>query len=201
MSLPLLSFLVLVLFPLPVALGQSGKVKVPLVTIQDRSVPLEQAIKSFTVQTGLAVDVAADLKGSTPLSLDLKQVPLWKALDAIAEQAGARVYLFRGEGRPALVKRAADARLFVSHDGIFRVALRRLTATSDFETGSRSTTATLEVAWDPRFLPVYMETKPRALVLHDATGKALPGQAAGSLWSSVDGRIAQAVDVSLPSPP
>ena len=77
--------------------------------------------------------------------------------------------------------------------------MRRLTATQDFETGTRGMVATLDVTWEPKFRPFYLETRPRNLVLHDAAGNPVAVSPAGSLLAPVDGKRAATADVSLPA--
>jgi hypothetical protein len=135
------------------------------------------------------------------LKLDLNAVPFWKALDQIAAGAGAQVQLYRGDGKIELVKRGKSARLPVYYHDAFRVALRKLATSQDFATGARGSTLTMEVAWDPSFEPLYLETRPHQLVLLDDSSKPVDLNPLGSLWTSVDGRRATSFEVPLPALP
>ena len=113
------------------------------------------------------------------VDLDLKQVPFWQALDAIAEKANSRVDLHARDGI-ALVKRPAGWKPPpTSHDGLFRSTLSAVTAKLDLETGARTYTAAVEVAWEPHLLPILLETRPQSLVVRDDAGRASPSVGSG----------------------
>src|SRR5262249_17994956 len=128
----------------------------------------------------------------------------WEALDAIAAAAGARLYFYRADGRIELVRKPKlekDEPQPVCRSGAFRVALRRLVALRDFETGARGYTASLEVAGEPGFLGFYLETRPQDLRMLDAGNNPVRLPALGSAWTAVDGRRALSIDVTLPALP
>src|SRR5262249_7169784 len=111
-------------------------------------------------------------------------------------------YLYQGDGKILLSRRAESAPPQpVSRDGLFRVALRRITSSHDYETGTKNCVATLDVAWEATFQPFYLETKPRDFVLLDAAGKAVPAPPIGSVWAAIDGRMAMPLELPLPALP
>jgi hypothetical protein len=171
------------------------------VTLQGEKIPLSTALDTLGRQTGEPVADRRD-EPDAPLSLDLKDATFWQALDAIADAAGARIDLHARDGRLALVKRlATEKKPPVSYDGLFRTTVRRVVAAHDFETGRDSYTASLEVAWEPHFLPFLLETRPHNLVVRDDKNNDLHSDNEGSSVAPVDGRIALAFDVPLPAAP
>jgi hypothetical protein len=187
--------------------GQEPEDKLPApvakkVTLPEKGMPLSAALRSFSDQT--RIPVRASLENDPILKLDMKGVPFWEALDRIAEAAGARVRIHGERGTIALV---GDVRFdktlpqYVSHSGIFRVALQRLSATLDFENGTAGYKALLEVAWEPDFLPYFLETRPESLVMHDAANAPVRLLAPGGTWEPVEGRKSFNVDLALPALP
>jgi hypothetical protein len=163
------------------------------VTLRVDDIPLSKAVAELAKQTGYAVErkTAKD----PPLNLDLRQATFWQALDAVAERAGARVALYRGDGRLALVD--GKAQKHVSHDGLFRTAVQRLVAVNDYETGTRHYTASLEVAWEPRLRPFLLETRPRSFLVDGER----PAEDGGSGQVAVDGKAAAVIDLRLQARP
>ncbi len=164
------------------------------VTLRGDDIPLSKALEEIVKQTGYAVERKTAKNPS--LRLDLQQRPFWQVLDTVAEQAGARVALYQGDGRVVLVDGGTEER-HISHDGLFRTAVKRLTAVNDFETGTRSYSATLEVAWEPRLRPFLLETRPRNFVVDDER----PTDSTGSGQIAVDGKTAAVIDLRLPNRP
>jgi hypothetical protein len=153
------------------------EVKPRTVTLQRDRVPLSEALKELTRQSGIAV---ADLtgKGNAPLALTLKGCSFWQALDRIAAAAGARVSLYSPKG-VALVEAVGgkQASASVSYHGLFRTSVRHLTAVRDLESGAHSCVAQLDLAWEPQFTAFLVETGPATVAFaRDAQGKVLRAQ-------------------------
>src|SRR5262249_61136023 len=79
------------------------------VTLQSDKRTLSQALTDLTKQTGIHLEALRDLPDQT-LHLDLKHVPFWQAVDAVAAAAKARVNLYPTSGRIALAKRGSNYR-------------------------------------------------------------------------------------------
>ncbi len=167
-------------------------------TLEATHVPLATALADLARQTS---ESASDLLGDPDpvVDLDLRQVPFWQALDAIAEKANARVDLHSRDG-VALVRRPAGWKPPpISHDGLFRTSLSAVAAKLDLETDAHTYTAAVKVAWESHLLPILLETRPQSLVVRDDSGRLLPATAAaGSSLAPVDGRISLPIDVTLP---
>jgi hypothetical protein len=89
----------------------------------------------------------------------------------------------------------------LSYDGPFRFALKRVSASHDVETKTSHYSATIEAAWEPGLLPLFLETRPQGLRVVDDKGNALTAPDAGSAVAPVDGRTSLTFDVALPALP
>jgi hypothetical protein len=161
-----------------VATEPSQEVKPRTVTLQRDRVPLSEALKELTRQSGVAV---ADLtgKGNVALSLTFKDQPFWQALDRIAAAAGARVSLYSPKG-VALVEAVGGkqtATPALSYHGSFRTSIRHLRVDRDLESGAHTCVAQLDLAWEPHFTAFLVETGPATVTFaRDAQGKVLRAQ-------------------------
>jgi hypothetical protein len=89
----------------------------------------------------------------------------------------------------------------VRYAGIFRCAIKRLGVERDLESGMHFCTLTLEVAWEPRYRPFYLEVIDVAVEFSaDAEGKRLQQKQAGKGYESVVGRVAHEVDLRVNAP-
>ncbi len=87
------------------------------------------------------------------------------------------------------------------YQGIFRITAKRITVTRDDDAGTHVCTATLEIAWEPRFEPLFLEVGPvRATFAADETGRELEAKLPGQGKESVAGRGSIEVDLRLPAP-
>jgi hypothetical protein len=170
-----------------------------LVTLRSDKVPLSKALAELARQTGVRVEDRRG-EGDPQITINLQGVPFWKALDALAQAAGASVYLYPRGGQVSLVKRTAHQPP-VSYDGFFRCSLKRVVELLDLETGADGCTVLLEVAWEPQLQPLLLETRPQNMRLLDDRGTAIPVPNDGSSLAPVDGRIALPSEVALPALP
>jgi hypothetical protein len=164
------------------------------------ALPLSKALDALAQQTGLRVE---DRLGKPGLTVRLNPHPFsfWQALDRIAEAAGARVDL-QPSGPIALVPPPPKwHRPLLSYDGPFRFALKGVRASLDLEGGASHYAASVQAAWEPSLLPLFLETRPQGLRLIDDKGNALSGPDAGSSVAPVDGRTSLTFDIALPSLP
>jgi hypothetical protein len=163
--------------------------------------PLSKVLAELARQTGVTVE---DRRGEadTPVSVDLKGVTFWRAVDEIAEAAGARLDLYAKDGKLALVKRPPDYRPPPSsYDGLFRLALKRVVTARDLESDGGTCTVTLEVAWPPDLRPLLLETQPQKVRLLGPDRKPVEVAAEGSSLAPVDRRPSFTFDVALPPLP
>jgi hypothetical protein len=169
------------------------------VTLKGNSLPLGRALAELTRQTGIAVHDRRGVKREPNVKLALDRATFWQAVDALAHQAGAGLSLYQPDGVLALVE--PPARLLpVSHDGLFRTAVKGLTLRRDLETGAHSGLVQLEVAWEPGFQPLLLEVKSyEATFARDARGHVLHVKQAGTGQRDAGGPAA-AVELPLPAP-
>ncbi len=173
-----------------------------LVSISEERITLRAALGQLAAQS--KITVLNNVGDDPELRLNLKRATFWEALDQIATAADAQVDLYQSNGGIALVRRGRDRnaplKAQVSHTGPFRVALRHLTAHNDFITGTRSSTALFELAWEPSVGVFSMQTQPQNLVMQDARGHPVETPS-GSKWITLEASRAFTFDVPLPSLP
>ncbi len=150
------------------------------ITLQNKSVPLSEALKELAKQTGITVmDKRRDRDADPRLDLDFNKTTFWEAVDDIATKADLRVYLYDRSGQVALMD-GPHQDLPVSHSGVFRIAVKRLTAVRDLDSEAHYWILNLEIAWEPRFQPLFLDTPMDDLVVQDAKGVTLKNLPTGS---------------------
>jgi hypothetical protein len=162
---------------------------------------LSKAIEAIEKQTGMSLqDLRVNNGGDPSLKLELKSATYWQALDSIAREADLNLALFQRGGTPGLADGPYREQL-VSYAGMFRVAVKRVTSVFDLELDARQTIVQLEIAWEPRFQPLFLQNQPENLSIQDDKGtelKAIENQGRGR--APVSNRFATTVDVPLESP-
>jgi hypothetical protein len=162
---------------------------------------LSEALRSLGESAGLRIEDRRD-QPDLKISVKPNSKQFWPSLDAIARASDSRVYLYPRDGRIALLKRDADyVEPPISYDGPFRIAVKRVSAARDLDTKASTYIASLEVAWEPRVQPFFLETRPQSLLVKDDKGNSLPVSTEGSAPAPVDGRISLVFDLPLPSLP
>jgi hypothetical protein len=121
------------------------------VRLPDLQTTLGEACAELTRQTGAKFSLErAD--PTTPIRLTKHDWTFWQAVQALADQANARVVV--NAEAISLIATPADAPpLPVSLAGAFRVSVRQALARRDFDTASHTLEVTLEVACEPKFRP------------------------------------------------
>ncbi len=169
------------------------------VTLTVDKAMLSTVLADLSRQTGVTI---ADKRGGPDeaITLNLKDIPYWQAIDAVANAAGARIDINPRDGHVSLLKRnEKEPSPQISRDGLFRAAIKRISAHHDFDTGGSSYTAMVEIAWEPRLLPLFLETSPRGFKVADSNGKELPTRQEGSTLAPVDGRASFVLELPLPA--
>jgi hypothetical protein len=170
-----------------------------LFTFQGNDVLLTQALSELSKQTGNQVEDRRQAKEDVKIKLDLKQVTFWQALDAIAKAADARVSLYERDGKIALVEGPHQA-IPISYSGLFRTSFKRIDTSLILEGDMHVCIIYLEVAWEPRFRPLFMETKPDSLEIQDDKGRAVEIPEGGRGPAAVGQRAATEVQVRVRAP-
>jgi hypothetical protein len=140
------------------------------VVLQEKGISLSKALAELTRQTGNKVEDRRENKADDPeLKLDLNKVSFWQALDAIAKEADVKVSLYERDGVLAVVN-GPHVVPVASYNGMFRVIVKRLVAVQDFEGDNHFCNTQLELSWEPRFQPLFLEVKPESLTVQDEKG-------------------------------
>lgn len=170
------------------------------VTLQNKSIPLSHALEQLRKQTEIEIVDRREMRMDDPeLKLDLARVPFWQALDAIAREADLRVSLYDREGKIALMDGPHKAQP-VSYSGMFRIMVKRITIVHDLESEARYCQINLQVAWEPRFHPLFMQNKPDNLICKDDKGNSLTEPDTGAGRNPMIGRLFTEVQVTTEAP-
>jgi hypothetical protein len=179
------------------ALQGENALKPKMITIQG-AYSLDKALAEIGKQTGNVVEDRRMNKTEVRLGIDLSNISFWEALDRIARDSDTRLDLYQKDGVLALVDGPYREQA-VSYSGIFRTVVRRITAHLDLDSDTAFYEATVEVTWEPRFRPFFVEPRPDSLVVKDDKNHDLEGAPpGGSGRVPVDGRTA-VVDLRLPA--
>lgn len=198
----------LLLLALPVtgafAERDAGPAKPPPVkhfTLRQEKVLLSRALDELARQTGVRVEDTRGLPDAT-LSVEADRLTFWQGIDSLADTVGAAVLLPASDGMVSLVKRPEGSQKPpMSYDGPFRVVVRKVSAMRDLDRNSGACMLTLEVAWVPGLLPLFLETKPQGLRVLDHKRKPLALEDQGSVLAEVDGKFSLNVEVTVPALP
>lgn len=160
-----------------------------------------QALQALQDKTGNLVVDRRMTKAADKLLLNLEDATFWPALEAIARAAECGISLYQHDGKVALVDGQVRP-LATSLHGLFRIRARRVALVRDDEAQTHTCTLTLEIAWEPRFEPLYLEVGPLRVAFADELGKVVQrGAFPGEGRTPVAGRNAIEVDIPLPAPP
>jgi hypothetical protein len=160
---------------------------------------LEKALAEIAKQTGNVVEDRRMKKEEEKRSIDVNGVPFWQALDQLARDTDTRIDVYQKDGVLALVDGPYREQL-VSYNGIFRTVIKGISAHHNFDTDMGYDEVSLEVTWEPRFKPFFIETRPETLVVTDDKNKELAGAQPGGGRVPVEGSYAT-VDLRLPPAP
>jgi hypothetical protein len=170
------------------------------VNLNDGAIPLSDALAQLSRQTGNQVVDRRHAKADPKLALKLINSSFWPALDVIARTVGCGVSTYQADGRIALVD-APQRQESTAYQGIFRIVAKRVSVTLDHEAGKHTCLVGLDVAWEPRFEPLYLEPGPiQAIFAAASHGTESHAAAAGQPKINVAGRNAQEVPILLQAP-
>jgi hypothetical protein len=161
---------------------------------------LTDALKQLHKQTGNRVVDRRQVKTDLRLKLDVANTTFWPAAEAIARAAGGGISTYQPDGQVALVD-APQRAMATAYQGIFRITVKRRTVTRDDDAGTHTCTVTLDVAWEPRFEPLYLEADTMDVTFAaDKTGVERQVKVAGQGKFGVAGRNALEVELRMPAP-
>ncbi|MFO0968184.1 MAG: hypothetical protein U0793_21725 [Gemmataceae bacterium] len=123
----------------------------PVTLPKDAAAEFLSALKK---QTGNAV---FDLRSSKDFRLpELGATTFWPALDAFCRKNGCRVSMHHNPQAATLLD-GSEKEIPVAYDGIFRVALDRVALVRDFDQAVHRCQVAVQVGWEPRFRPFFMD--------------------------------------------
>lgn len=170
------------------------------VTLQSR-MPLSKALEQIEKQTGIAVIDRREGGGAEDpmLRLNLEKATFWQALDTVAREADLQVSLYDKDGKIGL-REGPHRMLPVSYSGMFRVTAKRVSTVRDLDSEAHTCTVHLEIAWEPRFQPLFMQSKPESLEVKDDKGVALMVPEVGAGRAPPTGKLTSEVQVVMEAP-
>jgi hypothetical protein len=163
-------------------------------------VTLGEALAKLAQATGSSVVDRRRQKSNPTLTFEPTKSTFWPALDLIATKAGAGLSLYQADGTVALVD-GPYRKQTVSYSGLFRTALKRVTVSRDEGPDAHSCVVNLEVAWEPRFQPLFLQIGPTSITFSkDANGKSLKADLPAGGKVSVSGKAAVEVELRTAAP-
>jgi hypothetical protein len=160
------------------------------VTFSKRMLPLQDALAELARATGNRVGDTRRQKTNPMVPLPAGATSFWPALDAIGKASGIGFSPYLAEAGVALTDTPYRP-VPTAYAGIFRVAARRRGVNLDEETQTRHCQVALDIAWEPRFRPFYLDLRQVKLTFApDAKKKVLEDKAAGRGAVHVAGRSA-----------
>jgi hypothetical protein len=162
--------------------------------------PLSEVLRELSAHTGNVVTDQRRQKSTPAIKLPTEPTTFWPALDTVGRSSGIKFSPYVAEGGVALVD-APYRQVPVAYSGIFRIAQRRVAVSRDEETQARLCHLALEVAWEPRFRPFYVDLRHVKLTYApDAKNRQRQEMVAGRGPVSVAGRTAIELDVQAAAP-
>lgn len=176
------------------------------VTLDVVQEPLSDVLRQIEEQTGnRVVDQRGQLDQAVvdrPVTVELKDVPFWEAIDQVLDEAGLDIYPHSGEPSLALTARqrgAAPRWAAAAYAGPFRIEAVNINASRNLRrTGIEGLNLQLEIAWEPRLAPIAFSQQLADLEAENENGLPLP-------MTRVEGSIdleapatSQAMEITLP---
>lgn len=161
-------------------------------------ITLNDVLAILARQTGNVVADRRTAADNVKMTLPMRTSEFWPTMDAIGAQTGIG---FSPYGGVSLMD-APYRKLRTSYSGLFRFSIKRVQVGRDDETQMQFAAVTLDVAWEPRFEPFYLNLDGAvAKFAPDAKGNSLseiiPRHARGN---SVAGSTATEVELRMKAP-
>jgi hypothetical protein len=144
----------------------------------EEPITLSSALKRLKEATGIEVSDRRSKTDEDPvLHLKLHKTGFWESIDSIAREADLKVALFHPQAGITLIDGPFVA-LPTSYHDIFRITVERVLAVEELATNAHALILSLELAWEPRFRPLFLQGEVQNLEVRDnqgATVQAAPG--------------------------
>jgi hypothetical protein len=151
------------------------------VTLEGKGIRLTEAMQQLQKQTGNAItdmreQLGADVTNPA-FDLQIRDKPFLEALAEVAKLAEVDLEFHTGDGsvglKPAMT---AGGTTPVQYTGPFRVELKKIGLTRDFEAGTTLATIELDAAWEPRLRPMLLKLQAEGLKVIDDRGNEVKPQ-------------------------
>jgi hypothetical protein len=170
------------------------------ITFSKLALPLNEALAELLKGTGNVVGDQRRAKTTSQINLPADPTTFWPALDAIGTASGIGFSANLADGGVALTD-GPYRPVSTAYGGIFRIALRRLAVVRDEETNTRHCQLALDVAWEPRFQPFYLDLKElKVTFAPDAKKNVVEDKVLSRGPAHVAGRCATELDVLTAAP-
>lgn len=116
---------------------------------------LQDALAQLQKQTGNVLHDRRTIAGNPKLRMPAKAATFWATIDAIGKQTGIGFSAYQPDGGVALVDTPYRP-LKTHYSGLFRFAVKRIAVSRDFDAQAHVCHVTLDIAWEPRFQPLYL---------------------------------------------
>ena len=159
---------------------------------------LNDILAALAKQTGNVVSDRRKPAENVKLTLPMRSADFWPTMDAIGTRTGVG---FSPYGGVALID-APYRKLQTSYSGLFRFTVKRIQVGRDEETQTPFCSVSLDVAWEPRFEPFYLNLdRAEAKFAPDGKGTALRETIARhARGNSVAGSSAAEVELRMKAP-
>jgi len=167
---------------------------------------LSKIFESITQQTGNPI---VDFRGQfgqpvtdPELTVAMENRPFWEALDRVLDEAGLTVYPYGQKGAIAVVNRPDTERergSRAAYSGPFRIEATTVTARRDLRNPqTRWLQVALEVAWEPRLVPIAISQRLSDTEAVDENGRSLAGDTEGVVLEARVDPNATATELKIP---
>jgi hypothetical protein len=170
-------------------------------TIDKSSMPLSKALAWLARETGMTVVDRRQADRDQPVTLDYQGATFWQVAEDLASQVRASLNLYQVDGQLALVD-APYRPLPRSQHGPFRTTIKRYGVTRDLDAGTHVLGIGLELSWEPRLMPLYVDSGPVSLRTgQDERGQPFLAQLPSRSPVRMAGALAHEFDLLFPAPP
>ncbi len=174
------------------------------VSIAGKGLELANVVEDLARQTGNKVTLDENT-AKTTVDLELNKIPFWQALDTIADQAKAGVYVYGGDGIALhpLQPRHLPRRQNAVYNGPLRFEPTRVELKRDPRLGDApSLNVGVEISWEPRLQPITLVQRKAALTATDESGKPIPVTEGGDIPAMIhQGSPAVEIELGFDAPP